>query len=213
MKTTYWGRVWQRVGSGRVRLLVINRGSGRVNISAGRVGSGPRKVTRGQLWFVLYFSFFLPNAHFDDGAAKIPEPTLTRETSIYAVWRKFDVLLWMKLSLWCSTYWPREDQISSFYATSNWKFWHAFCRKRYTMEASVYRSKNFNRNSCMSFRMQESYRPQVISMNVELYNLCQTARTRHHGSAARSFGWQRLATGAWVCNLHIAPAIQWNPPC
>ena len=32
--------IWGRVG---------NRGSGRVNVSPGRVGSGPRKVTRGQL--------------------------------------------------------------------------------------------------------------------------------------------------------------------
>ena len=35
--------------AGRVRLFVSNRGSGRVNVL--RVGSGPRKVTRGQLWF------------------------------------------------------------------------------------------------------------------------------------------------------------------
>ena len=36
-----------RVGSGQT--FVGNRGSGRVNVSPGRVGSGPRKVTRGQL--------------------------------------------------------------------------------------------------------------------------------------------------------------------
>ena len=36
---TYWGRVGPRVGSGRVRLFVGNRGSGRVNVSPGRVGS------------------------------------------------------------------------------------------------------------------------------------------------------------------------------
>ena len=46
-----WEKGWAagRVGSGRVRLFVCNRGSGRVNVSPGRVGSGPRKVTRGQL--------------------------------------------------------------------------------------------------------------------------------------------------------------------
>ena len=33
--------------AGRVRLFVVNRRSGRVNVSPGRVG--PRKVTRGQL--------------------------------------------------------------------------------------------------------------------------------------------------------------------
>ena len=38
---------WGRVGSD---FLSANRGSGRVNVSPGRVGSGPRKVTRGQLW-------------------------------------------------------------------------------------------------------------------------------------------------------------------
>ena len=32
-----WGRVGPRVGSGRVRLFVDNRGSGRVNVSPGRV--------------------------------------------------------------------------------------------------------------------------------------------------------------------------------
>ena len=37
-------------GSGRVRLFVSNRGSGRVGSTFRRVGSGPRKVTRGQLW-------------------------------------------------------------------------------------------------------------------------------------------------------------------
>ena len=36
---TYWGRVGPRVGPGRVRLYVGNRGSGRVNVSAGRIGS------------------------------------------------------------------------------------------------------------------------------------------------------------------------------
>ena len=36
------GRVGERVGSGRV------------NVSTGRVGSGPRKVTRGQLWSTCY---------------------------------------------------------------------------------------------------------------------------------------------------------------
>ena len=36
-------------GSGRVRLFVGNRGSGRVGSTFRRVGSGPRKVTRGQL--------------------------------------------------------------------------------------------------------------------------------------------------------------------
>ena len=35
---------------GRVRLFVGNRGSGRVGSTFRRVGSGPRKVTRGQLW-------------------------------------------------------------------------------------------------------------------------------------------------------------------
>ena len=38
-------------GSGRVRLFVGNRGSGRVGSTFRRVGSGPRKVTRGQLWW------------------------------------------------------------------------------------------------------------------------------------------------------------------
>ena len=37
--------------SGRVRLFVGNRWSGRVGSTFRRVGSGPRKVTRGQLWF------------------------------------------------------------------------------------------------------------------------------------------------------------------
>ena len=41
------GRVGPRVGSSRVRLFVGNRGSGRVNVSPGRVGS--KEVTRGQL--------------------------------------------------------------------------------------------------------------------------------------------------------------------
>ena len=36
---TYGGRVEPRVGSGRVRIFVGNRGSGRVNVSPGRVGS------------------------------------------------------------------------------------------------------------------------------------------------------------------------------
>ena len=36
-------------GSGRVRLLVSNRGSGRVGSGQRFVGSGRRKVTRGQL--------------------------------------------------------------------------------------------------------------------------------------------------------------------
>ena len=44
-----WGRVGPRVGSGRVRLFVGIRGSGRVGSTFRRVGSGPRKVTRGQL--------------------------------------------------------------------------------------------------------------------------------------------------------------------
>ena len=38
-------------GSGRVRLFVSNRGPGRVGSTFCRVGSGPRKVTRGQLCF------------------------------------------------------------------------------------------------------------------------------------------------------------------
>ena len=42
------GKVGPRVGSGQT--FVGIRGSGRVNVSPGRVGSGPRKVTRGQLW-------------------------------------------------------------------------------------------------------------------------------------------------------------------
>ena len=37
---TYCGRVEQRVGSGRVRLFVGNRGSGRVGSTFRRVGSG-----------------------------------------------------------------------------------------------------------------------------------------------------------------------------
>ena len=37
---TYWGRVGQRVGSGRVRQFVGNRGSGRVGSTFRRVGSG-----------------------------------------------------------------------------------------------------------------------------------------------------------------------------
>ena len=41
-------------GSGRVRLFVGNRVSGRVYVSLGRVGSGSRKVTRGQLWYSLH---------------------------------------------------------------------------------------------------------------------------------------------------------------
>ena len=45
-----------RVGSGRVRLLVSNRGSGRVGSTFCRVGSGPRKVTRGQLCLDVYVS-------------------------------------------------------------------------------------------------------------------------------------------------------------
>ena len=40
------GRVAGRVGSD---FLSAVAGSGRVNVSPGRVGSGPRKVTRGQL--------------------------------------------------------------------------------------------------------------------------------------------------------------------
>ena len=44
------GRAAGRVGSGRVTLFVGNRGSGRVGSTFRRVGSGPRKVTRGQLW-------------------------------------------------------------------------------------------------------------------------------------------------------------------
>ena len=50
MKTIYlWGK--DRV-AGRVRLLVSNRGSGRVNGLPGPVGLGPRKVTRGQLCLI-----------------------------------------------------------------------------------------------------------------------------------------------------------------
>ena len=47
-------------GSGRVRLFVGNRGSGRVGSTfrPGRVGSGPRKVTRGQLWSILIVIYF-----------------------------------------------------------------------------------------------------------------------------------------------------------
>ena len=43
-------------GSGRVGSDFLSQsrvGSGRVNVSPGRVGSGPRKVTRGQLWIPL----------------------------------------------------------------------------------------------------------------------------------------------------------------
>ena len=42
-----------RRGSGRVRIFVGKRGSGRVGSMFRRVGSGPRKVIRGQLWFPL----------------------------------------------------------------------------------------------------------------------------------------------------------------
>ena len=48
LKTTDMGEGLGR-GSGRVRLFVRNRGSGRVGSKFRRVGSGPRKVTRGQL--------------------------------------------------------------------------------------------------------------------------------------------------------------------
>ena len=49
MKTIHIGEGSGR-GSGRVRLFVGNRGSGRVGSTFRRVGSGPRKVTRWQLW-------------------------------------------------------------------------------------------------------------------------------------------------------------------
>ena len=52
---TYGRRVGPRVGSGRVRLFVGNRGSGRIGSTFCRVGSGPRKVTRGQLCYSLRF--------------------------------------------------------------------------------------------------------------------------------------------------------------
>ena len=56
LKTIHIGEGSGR-GSGRVGsdFVVGNRGSSgrvRVNVSPGRVGSGPRKVTRGQLWCV-----------------------------------------------------------------------------------------------------------------------------------------------------------------
>ena len=44
------GRVGPWVRSGRVRIFVGNRGSNRVGSTFRWVGSGPRKVTRGQLW-------------------------------------------------------------------------------------------------------------------------------------------------------------------
>ena len=50
-------------GSGRVgsELIVGNRGSGRVNVSPGRVGSGPITVTRGNSVFIviLCYSVFI----------------------------------------------------------------------------------------------------------------------------------------------------------
>ena len=49
----YEGRVGPQVGSGRVRLFVGNRRSCRVGSTLRRVGSGPRKVTRGQLCAVM----------------------------------------------------------------------------------------------------------------------------------------------------------------
>ena len=46
-------RVGGLVGSGRVRLFVGNHGSGRVGSTFLRVGSSPRKVTRGRttMWW------------------------------------------------------------------------------------------------------------------------------------------------------------------
>ena len=44
------GRAAGRVGSGQTFCRQSRVELGRVNISPGRVGSGPRKVTRGQLW-------------------------------------------------------------------------------------------------------------------------------------------------------------------
>ena len=49
-----WGKGWV---AGRVRLSVGNRGSGQVGSMFRRVGSGPRKVTRGQLWDIKAFSY------------------------------------------------------------------------------------------------------------------------------------------------------------
>ena len=46
---TYWGRVGQRVGSGQTFCRQSRVGSGRVGSTFRRVGSGPRKVIRGQL--------------------------------------------------------------------------------------------------------------------------------------------------------------------
>ena len=49
----YGGRVGPRVGSGRVRLFVGNRGSGQVNVSSGRVGSGRIGSKKSDPWATL----------------------------------------------------------------------------------------------------------------------------------------------------------------
>ena len=56
-----WGKVGPRVGSGRLRLFVGNRGSSRVGSAFRRVGSGLRKVTRGQLEMVRQRSLYILN--------------------------------------------------------------------------------------------------------------------------------------------------------
>ena len=45
------GRAAGRVGSGQTFGPESRVGSDQVNFSPGRVGSSPRKVTHGQLWF------------------------------------------------------------------------------------------------------------------------------------------------------------------
>ena len=123
-------------GSGRVRLFVGNRGSGRVGSTfrTGRVGSGPRKVTRGQLWvgdqpsmFELYKVASVSALHTNDYVHVEVVVKSVYMSRLFQIWIS-DEMMWRNIS-WILTGSVRGLAAFLTTATNTWTmaptvYWH-----------------------------------------------------------------------------------------